>query len=139
MTFSIDDMTYESCFISLAWEKTKISIPVQILTEDQMMADIDKVLTGPGASDYYLAAVYREGTGEDLGQALEWVDKAMALRDEDKYWDALLKAKILLKMNKTNDAKALAQQGLKLAEGTNHRYGMRLMNEFLTEIEERAK
>lgn len=138
MTFSIDEITYESCVISLAWEKTRISIPVEILTEDQMMADIDKALAGPSASDFYLAAVYREGTGEDLGQALEWIDKAMTLRDENKYWDALLKAKILLKMNKVKEAKMVAELGLDLAKSASHQYGMKLMNELLEDIK-RAK
>ena len=129
MTFVIEDVTYESCVLSLLWEETKVSIPIQILTEEQMMQDINKVLSGPAASDYYTAALYREGTGVDIEQALVWIDKAIELREPDSYWDYLLKSKILVKLRRYETAKEIAQKGLEIANDYGYKYGIKLMKE----------
>ena len=129
MTFVIEDVTYESCVLSLLWEETKVSIPIQILTEEQMMQDINKVLSGPAASDYYTAALYREGTGVDIEQALVWIDKAIELREPDSYWDYLLKSKILVNLRRYETAKEITQKGLEIANDYGYKYGIKLMKE----------
>ena len=130
MKFSFDDLTYESCVLSLAWEQTEISIPIKMFTEEQMAKDIDKVLNGPRARDYTRAASYRLQTGKELAQAIEWIDMAIQKQDPPFFYDHFVKAKILVKQGKQSDAKQYLAKSKDLAETSGNNYGLELIEQF---------
>jgi tetratricopeptide (TPR) repeat protein len=91
-TISIDNYTNSSANLVFSWDLTKVSIPFKVNTDVKMMANIDKVMNGPSANDYYAAADYYYKEKKDLKKALEWASKAVELRGESAYWFLKLKA-----------------------------------------------
>jgi len=135
MTFSVDNIDYTSCEISLTWENTRIRIPVEMHTEKQMMSAINKVLNGPRSTDYNTAAAYRLESGQDLEQGLEWIDKAIAMRTKASFYDHLVKAKLLAKMDKPSESRKFAQKSKELAIAINNTYGVELVEHFLKTLD----
>lgn len=125
LTISIDDITNEQFIMSIMWDKTKVAVPIALTTEEQMSKTIEDVLNGPDEDDYYLAAQYQMETGKKLEEALVWIDKAIALRENAAWWDYRIKALVLLGLDRKSEAKTVATKGLELAKKRNSAYGVR--------------
>ncbi len=85
-TIGFNDLTTKSGHLSLMWDKTAISIPFQLNTVDEVVANINKIMNGPSSRDYYGAANYYFSEGIDLDQALVWMKKAVELEGERAFW-----------------------------------------------------
>lgn len=85
-TIGFNDLTTKSGHLSLMWDKTAISIPFQLNTVDEVVANINKIMNGPSSRDYYGAANYYFSEGMDLDQALVWMKKAVELEGERAFW-----------------------------------------------------
>lgn len=85
-TIGFNDLTTKSGHLSLMWDKTAISIPFQLNTVDEVVANINKIMNGPSSRDYYGAANYYFSEGMDLDQALVWMKKAIELEGERAFW-----------------------------------------------------
>lgn len=85
-TIGFNDLTTKSGHLSLMWDKTAISIPFQLNTVDEVVANINKIMNGPSSRDYYSAANYYFSEGMDLDQALVWMKKAVELEGERAFW-----------------------------------------------------
>ena len=57
-TIGFNDLTTKSGHLSLMWDKIAISIPFQLNTVDEVVANINKIMNGPSSRDYYGAANY---------------------------------------------------------------------------------
>jgi len=134
LSFSIDNITNNNFDVSLSWENTKVSFPIELTTEKQMMASIDEVLAGPDRGDFYLAAHYRLESGENLDQALEWINKSVALSEEPTWWVFSEKALIEAALNDKTAAKSSAEKALKIAQEKESEYGINSMTKFLQEL-----
>ncbi|MBT8306891.1 MAG: DUF2911 domain-containing protein, partial [Maribacter sp.] len=75
-TISIDDLSDNGATLGMLWEKTYAGVKFEVPTDAVVTKNIDKVLSGPGAGDYYAAAVYYASAGKDINKAKEWMDKA---------------------------------------------------------------
>lgn len=102
--FQITDISEDntSANIEMSWGDVAIKIPVKVNFHDQVMQDIAaKTQVNPG--NYVAAANYYLTTGENLEQALEWMNMYLAVPGNDKqFWHVHTKAKIqaALGMNK---------------------------------------
>lgn len=85
-TISVDDITSSSAVIGMMWEKTYVGVEFKVPTDKTVSAAIDKVMAGPSANDYYAAAVYNLAEGKDIKQAKEWMDKAISMMDEPRFY-----------------------------------------------------
>ena len=85
-TIGFNDLTTKSGHLSLMWDKIAISIPFQLNTVDEVVANINKIMNGPSSRDYYGAANYYFSEGMDLDQALVWMKKAVELEGERAFW-----------------------------------------------------
>jgi len=85
-TIQFNNLTTKSGHLSLMWDKTAISIPFQLNTVDEVVANINKIMNGPSSRDYYGAANYYFSEGMDLDQALVWMKKAVELEGERAFW-----------------------------------------------------
>lgn len=85
-TFTIDfeHFTAEGAHLYMAWENTKVSIPITTMADKMVKEQIQKVMAGPSARDYYAAASYYLDKGENLDAAKEYIDKAV--EGYNKYW-----------------------------------------------------
>lgn len=111
LTLGFDKITDTSAEFQILWEKTLVAIPITFKTDEQVMAQIESFSKDPEASlanSYYAAASYYLATNRDLGTALEWVDKAIAVNG-GFFWQHRTRALILAGLGKYKDAIAAAE------------------------------
>ncbi len=84
-TISLDNLENESASLAFTWDKTSAVLPFKLATGQKVLANIQKVMAGPAAGDYYAAGNYYFQNKIDNKQALEWVSKAVELQPES-YW-----------------------------------------------------
>lgn len=119
-TMNFSNLRNNGADLELTWEMTKVVIPIMTDTDTKVMADIKNQIAGPSGDTYYAAARYYYEEKKDLGQALDWINKAIDKTGE-KFWMLRLKANILADMGKYKDAITIAQRSTELAktEGNN--------------------
>jgi hypothetical protein len=113
-TIEISNVRDDKATIDLVWENTRVEIPLEVHTEKQVMATIDKALAGPSMNDYYQAATYYHSSGKDLDQALEWVK--MVNKDNARYWTVRREALIQADLGNKKEAIAAAKKSLDMAK-----------------------
>jgi hypothetical protein len=86
MRFSFENVTNTSADLVLAWDLTKIMIPIETKSKEMTLANIKAAMGGPGYNDYYQAAKFYRTEGMDMKQAVEWSTKATELAGPDRYW-----------------------------------------------------
>lgn len=111
-TIDINNITNTTADINLLWEKTKVSLPVQVEVDKRVMADINRVLAGPSQNDYSAAASFFYDK-KDYPKALEYIQKANA--KDPKFWMLRTESLILADMGKTAEAIKAAEMSKKLA------------------------
>lgn len=135
LTISIDNFTNYRFELSIKWEKTQISVPIDLNTRELMDAVILEELSGPDYGDYYLAATYEFESGKNYERGLVWIDKAIELTEEIGWWDYRIKSYLLLGLEKREEAKEMALKGMELAKKAEHSYGMREFQSILKSLE----
>lgn len=114
-TIMFGDITQDAAKLEFLWEKTYVGLDLGVEVEDRVMSNIDKVLSGPSAGDYYRAASFYHSNGKDLNQALSWIQKANE-GDDKKFWQLRREALILADLGKHKEAIAAAKMSTSLAE-----------------------
>lgn len=121
-TIDINNLSNSGGDLEFIWEKTYVGMPFSVPTEDAVMTSIDKTMAGPGANDYYSAAVYYLQEGKDLNKAIGWMDKAIAMRKASSkdgkvpFWMMRQKSLIHAKLGDKKNAIKAAKKSLSLAE-----------------------
>lgn len=115
-TISIDDVTSGSAVIGILWEKAYVGVPFTVPTDAKVSANIDKVMNGPGFGDYYAAASYYYAEGKDMATAKKWIDKAMGMSDNPRFWQLRQQSLIYAAAGDKKGAVALAKKSLAAAE-----------------------
>ena len=115
LTFSFPDIQQNSAVIEIAWEKVRVPFKVEMDTNTLAMANIKSAMeamsnwTIPyGAAEY----VFRAKT--DKAQAMEWIDRSIALKET--YWNLRLKADMLAADEKTAEAIAVAEKAVRIGK-----------------------
>lgn len=111
-TISIDDITNSSAVIGIMWEKTYVGVEFKVPTEKMVSASIDKALNGPGFNEYYAAATYYLSEGKDINKAKEWIDKAMSMNDNPRFWQLRQQSLIYAKAGDKKGAIEAAKKSL---------------------------
>ena len=115
-TISIDDITSGSAVIGIMWEKTYVGVEFKVATDKTVSASIEKALAGPSFNDYYAAAVYNLSEGKDIKKAKEWIDKAMSMTKEPRFWQLRQQSLIYAKAGDKKDAIEIARKSLAAAK-----------------------
>lgn len=118
MTFQITDIDAEntSANIHFAWENTMWKLPVTVSFHEQVIADIQKN-TQVNPQNYLAAANYYLTSGENLEQALEWMNLYLGMGENAKqFWNIHTKARILAKMGNKKEAIATAKDSMEKAK-----------------------
>jgi len=119
-TMSIDDVRSDAATLGIRWAKTYVGVPIHFLTDKEVMANINRVMNGPTATDYYLAAVYYFEAGKDIQQAKVWIDKAITMAPNPTYWQMRQKSLIYAKSGDKAGAIAAAKESLEMARQANN-------------------
>ena len=132
-TISINELTNTGANIHLSWENTRVTLPLEVPTDEKTMASIKETMKGtPKAGDLYQAAVYYRESGRDLQTAKKWIGKAIEM-DPGKYWMFRQQAFILADLNEKEAAIKAAQSSLELAEKAKNQDYVRLNTKAIEE------
>lgn len=115
-TIFLDDLHNEGATLNIVWANTAAELPVSVPTDAKTMANIEKVMNGPTANDYFAAGTYYHESGKDNKKALEWVNKAIEMQGEDVFWMLRRKSLIEADLGMRKEAIATAKRSLAAAE-----------------------
>ncbi len=115
-TMSFDDLKNDSAMLGILWEKTYVGVPIKFGTDKAVSDNIQKVMNGPSANDYYAAAVYYLETGKDINQAKTWIDKSINMNKEPAFWQLRQKSLIYAKAGDKKGAIEAAKKSMELAK-----------------------
>lgn len=134
-TFTIDvnNMTMDGAHLVMSWDKTAVHVPITAMVKEKVMADIDRVMAGPAAGDYYAAATFIHDAGGDNKRALEYIQTANKMSDTPRYWMVRREALILGDLGMKQEAIAKAKESLELAQKAGNKDYIRLNQESIKE------
>ncbi|GAA0757071.1 DUF2911 domain-containing protein [Psychroflexus lacisalsi] len=85
-TIGFDNINLEKAHLKISWEKTMVEVPIDFPTDELVMSNINSVMDGPSANDYFNSAIYYLSANKDLAQAEEWMEKGMEMFENKPYW-----------------------------------------------------
>lgn len=132
MWMGLGTQTANTVDLELLWEKTNVVVKVETAVHEKVMSQIDKVLAGPTAGEYYTAGVYMANNGGDLEKALMYVQKATHA-ENPRFWQLRQESLILAKMGKKADAIAVAKKSLAAATKAGNDDYVKLNNDSIKE------
>lgn len=114
-TIMVGNLTMDGGTLGMMWGDMYVPVKLTTAVDKQVMANIDRVLAGPSAGDYYTAANYYHSAGKDLNKALMWIQKATKV-DNPRFWQVRREALILADLGRYQEAIKAAQLSHDLAE-----------------------
>lgn len=118
MTFQISDISADNTTanIHFAWDNMSFKVPVSVNFHEAVMKDIaSKTQVNP--QNYVAAANYYLNAGENLEQALDWMNKYLSMGENSgQFWHVHTKAQILAKMGKKKEAIETAKDSMEKAK-----------------------
>jgi tetratricopeptide (TPR) repeat protein len=100
--------------LTLAWDKTRIAIPLKNDLVKALVPQIEAAMAGTGKKPYFEAAMFYYEHNLDLKKALAWMDEALKAQP-DAMWMVYRKGLILAKAGDKPAALTAAKQALELA------------------------
>ncbi len=134
MEFRWMDITHTSAKLCLEWENVRLSVPIEVNTNEQVQASIAQELTASSTNgnDYYRAARYYLDNNLDLQQAKGWMDKRIELGGE-QFGVMRYQAFIERKLGNIEEANRIMQRSLELAEARPNPHYVRMNTQTLRE------
>lgn len=129
----IQDITFDSVHIILAWDTTKVSLPIQLNTQKQSLANIDRAFNVPSDFDYFQAAVYLHESKLDLEKALLYIQK-ITKKDKALFFQVYREAIILADLQRKGEALGAAKRSLQLSKEAKNTDFIRLNTNLIKEL-----
>jgi hypothetical protein len=120
-SISIENLETESASLNFTWDQTVASVSFKVPTGVKVMANIEKIMVGPSANDFYGAANYYYTEKKDLKQALTWVNKAIEIQGNEAFWMLRTKSLIQAELGDKKGAIETATISLKAAEKAGYK------------------
>ncbi len=115
-TIGLSALDNNFAFLEMYWENSYAAVKFEVPTQQKTTANIDKVLAGPSAGDYFSAAQFLFQSNGDNAKGLEYVNKALDLTKEKPFWYNRLKSLIQAKLGDKKGAVETAKASLAAAE-----------------------
>lgn len=115
-TIEIENLTMNGADLSFAWENTKAVVSFGVPTKENVLASIEKTMSGPSAGDYYKTASYYLAEKMEMPKALEYINKALSMTDDAPFWYTRRKALIQAEMGDYKGATATAKLSMEAAK-----------------------
>jgi hypothetical protein len=112
---TVANLESDGADLEIIWDNVLVPIKLGLHTDKAVMANIERIMAGPSANDYYAAGIYMYNSGKDKNKALEYVQKGTS-QGEPKFWQKKWEAEILASLGRTKEAIEVAQHSLELAE-----------------------
>ena len=84
--FAFDDLTNNSFTLGVTWGYFYLPVEIKLPTTSIVMSSIEEVLKNPTSSDLYKAAVYLLQENRDLRMAKEWMNQAITMMDNPRFY-----------------------------------------------------
>jgi hypothetical protein len=114
LAFIFSNTTDDATRLDLEWEKLRVSVPIQVDTKTQSLANIDKAVD-EAWRPHFLAARYHLDNNGDLDKALTLIDSSIGIKPT--WWNNWIKAQLLAKKGKSAEAVASAEKAQELGKG----------------------
>jgi tetratricopeptide (TPR) repeat protein len=116
MLFTITPDGPSAVTVEMAWESLRVPFRVEADVQKVVWQSLDTALAGkPDAELYLQAANYALSEGKRLDDAMTWADKSIAL--QDGFWNHEIKARLLQKQGKVDEAVTHLDKAIVLAKG----------------------
>lgn len=134
-TISLNNVDNDFAHLEFAWEKTVAAVKIEVPTKKLAMDNINKVLAGPSAGDYYSSAQYFYQSNGDMAKALEYINKAaeMTSAKGTPFWYNRLKSLIQAKNGDKKGAIETAKISLEAAEKAGNADYVKMNKESIAE------
>lgn len=121
-TIDFDELRDDSAALILTWERVRVPVRLEVDVTSKVLPQIDALMASAGKkspSAYFSSAQFYYDHGQDLNRALGWVNEGLTM-NPDSYVSLHLKAKILVKLGRTEEAitaaKLSAQQAIEVRD-----------------------
>ena len=112
-TISFNDLTNNDVNMSISWENSSVDVKIEVPTRSMVEKDISNVLNdNPKASDYYAAAVFYRQENINLSQALLWMNKAIEMFENPRFYHYRQQSLLMAANNKFSEAIDAANKSL---------------------------
>ena len=99
--------------MSISWENSSVDVKIDVPTRSIVEKDISNVLNdNPKASDYYAAAVFYRQENVNLSQALLWMNKAIEMFENPRFYHYRQQSLLMAANNKFSEAIDAANKSL---------------------------
>ena len=117
MTLEMGEITLDKAVLTMKWENTQVSMPLEVSTHEHAMNNIEKAIDEKpeDARVYRNAASYLNSVGKDNELALGFAERSVQLSPENWY-SHYLYAQLLRKNGKEKEAVVAAELALKLGK-----------------------
>ena len=113
-TISFSNITNNDADLTFSWDYVSVTVNIAVPTKKIVSENIKEVMSGsPSPSDYYSAAVYYKQENINLDTALEWINKAIDLFENPRFYQLRQQSLIMAANEKYSDAIAVAEESLK--------------------------
>jgi len=131
----LDEIELDEAKLVLAWEHYRIELPIKLNEHEQIMANIEKELSGPSNFAYFQAALYLHETQTDLPLALTYIQKATA-SEKALFFQVYREALILRDLGRNEEAVMAAKRAVELSEKAGNAELARLSQRMIHELSE---
>jgi hypothetical protein len=131
LTYDFDDVKPDSTVVTLRWEKVAVPFKVAVKVNDVLEASLHQQMRG--LNQYYWeswddVATYFLSTKTNLDEALK--DEDQSIQAEERYDNLMNKSRILVAMDRKDDAAAVLNKALEKASAQQlYFYGRQLQSE----------
>ena len=133
-TMSFDNLSNSgSATLGMYWENVYVGVEFKVPTDAKVTANIDRVMNGPSAGDYYASAVYYLQEGKDINQAKTWIDKAISMMEKPAFWQLRQQSLIYAKAGDKKGAIEIAKKSLAGAKEAGNEDYVKLNTDSLKE------
>jgi len=130
MTFTFTNTTDTYSKVNLTWDKLRVSFDLETNTEELVLTKARDLPWGPSLQ----AATYCLQNNVSLEEGLNWAEASILLKEV--YWNTRIKAQLLEKLGKKEEAIATMQKAIKLgAEMENKPFDFDNMKKMLADWE----
>ena len=135
-TFSIsfEDITNNNVNLVFSWDDTNVIVPVDVPTKSLVEDQIKSIMgDDPKSSDYYSAAVYYLQENINLDIALKWMNKAIEMIENPRFFQLRQQSLILAANGQYKNAIKVAEKSLELSIQANNEDYVKMNNDSIEE------
>ena len=135
-TFSIsfEDITNNNVNLVFSWDDTNVIVPIDVPTKSLVEDQIKSIMgDDPKSSDYYSAAVYYLQENINLDIALKWMNKAIEMIENPRFFQLRQQSLILAANGQYKNAIKVAEMSLELSIQANNEDYVKMNNDSIEE------